>query len=72
MEKIKKFIECLVPVTSCNLKCSYCYVMQEGRRKNQIPVFKYSPEHIGKALNKERIGGTAYISICRSRRNINT
>ena len=64
MEKIKRFIECLVPVTACNLKCSYCYVIQEGRRKNEIPQFKYSPEHIGKALNKERLGGISYISIC--------
>lgn len=64
MDKIKRFIECLVPVTACNLKCDYCYVIQEGRRKNQIPEFKYSPEHIGKALNKERLGGISYISIC--------
>lgn len=64
MEKIKRFIECLVPVTACNLKCDYCYVIQEGRRKNEIPKFKYSPEHIGKSLRKSRLGGTAYISIC--------
>lgn len=64
MDKIKRFLECLVPVTACNLKCDYCYVIQEGRRKNEIPEFKYSPEHIGKALNRERLGGTAYISVC--------
>ena len=64
MEKIKRFLECLVPVTACNLKCEYCYVIQEGRRKDEIPKFKYSPEHIGKALSKNRLGGTAYISIC--------
>ena len=33
MDKINRFLECLVPVTACNLKCSYCYVIQEGRRK---------------------------------------
>lgn len=64
MEKIKRFIECLVPVTACNLKCDYCYVIQERRRKNEIPKFQYSPEHIGMALNKKRLGGTSYISIC--------
>lgn len=63
-EKIKKFIECLIPVTACNLRCDYCYVIQQGRRKDEIPKFKYSPEHIGKALTKERLGGTCYISIC--------
>lgn len=64
MQKIKKFIECLLPVTACNLKCSYCYVIQEGRRKNEMPHLKYSPELIGQALNKKRLGGTCYISIC--------
>ena len=64
MDKINRFLECLVPVTACNLKCNYCYVIQEGRRKNEMPKFKYSPEHIGRSLNKKRLGGTAYISIC--------
>lgn len=64
MDKIKRFIECLVPVTACNLKCDYCYVIQQNRRKNELPKFKYSPEHIAKALSKERLGGTSYISIC--------
>jgi len=64
LEKMKRFIECLVPVTTCNLKCSYCYIMQEERRTERLPDFKYSAEHIGKALSKERLGGTCYISIC--------
>lgn len=62
-EKVKRFFECLIPVTACNLKCSYCYVIQDGRRYEKIPKFKYSPEHIGKAMTKERLGGTCYISI---------
>lgn len=61
-EKIKKFIECLVPVTACNLKCEYCYVIQEQRRTNEMPKFEYSAAHIGKALSKERLGGTCFIS----------
>ena len=64
MEKIKRFIECLVPVTACNLKCEYCYVIQENRRTLKMPEFKYSPDIIGKGLSKGRLGGTAYISIC--------
>lgn len=62
--KIKRFIECLVPVTACNLKCEYCYVIQENRRKNEMPKFKYSPETIAEGLSKERLGGNCYISIC--------
>lgn len=27
---IKRFVECLLPVTACNLKCSYCYVIQKS------------------------------------------
>lgn len=64
MDKIVKFIECLVPVTICNLKCDYCYIIQENRRKNQMPKFKYTPKQIREALRKERLGGVAYISIC--------
>lgn len=64
MEKIKRFIECLIPVTACNLKCSYCYVIQRDNRKNKMAQLKYSPEQIGKALSKERWGGTCYFSIC--------
>ena len=37
-KKPKRFIECLLPVTICNLKCSYCYIIQGNRRdmKKQI------------------------------------
>lgn len=64
MDKIKRFIECYVPVTACNLKCSYCYIIQENRREGKLPQFKYSPEYIGQALSKDRLGGTAYINLC--------
>lgn len=61
---MKRFFECLIPVTACNLKCEYCYVIQRNNRTMQMPQFKYSPEHIGKALSKERLGGVCYFSIC--------
>lgn len=64
MEKIKRFIECLIPITTCNLKCSYCYVVQEKRRTNKLPDFKYDIKTIAAALSKERLGGCSYISIC--------
>mgnify|MGYP000666248451 CR=1 FL=1 len=64
MDKIKRFIECLVPGTACNLNCSYCYEAQRGRKKGDLPNFRYSPEHIGRALSKDRLGGICYISIC--------
>lgn len=64
MDEIKKFFECLLPVTACNLRCNYCYVIQRNQRKEDIPKLKYSPELIGKALTKERLGGVCYFSIC--------
>lgn len=64
MDKIKRFFECLLPVSVCNLTCPYCYVIQENRRKMELATLKYSPEHIAKALRKERVGGTCWISIC--------
>jgi len=60
---MRRFFECLIPVTACNLRCSYCYVIQEKRRTNQKAIFQYSAEHIGKALNQKRLGGICLISI---------
>ncbi len=64
MAKIKKFFECLLPVTACNLKCEYCYVIQRNQNEQKIPELKYSPEIMGKALTQERLGGVCYFSIC--------
>lgn len=64
MDKIKRFFECLIPVTACNLECGYCYVIQRDNRKMEIPNLKYSPEIIGKGLTVERLGGICYFSIC--------
>lgn len=63
-DKIKRFIECIVPVTACNLRCHYCYVIQNDYRTNKIPKFEYSPEYIAKALSKKRLGGTCLFNIC--------
>ncbi len=64
MENIKRFFECFIPVTICNLECHYCYVIQENRRSMKLAELNYTPEHIAKALCKERLGGTCLISIC--------
>ena len=62
--KIKRFIECLLPVTACNLKCSYCYIMQRNCRNMKMATLFYSPEQIGQACNQNRWGGPCYFSIC--------
>ncbi len=60
---MKRFIECLVPVTSCNLSCSYCYVGQQKRELGKLPVFTHSPSKIAEALSIKRLGGISLISI---------
>ncbi|WP_413854264.1 radical SAM protein [Candidatus Ruminimicrobium bovinum] len=63
-DKIKKFIDCNFPVKTCNLRCHYCYITQNRDFDKELPKFKYSPEHIVKALSKERLGGVCGINIC--------
>ena len=57
MDKIKRFIDCTVPVLTCNLRCPYCYITQERKFMNALPNFAYDAETIGRALSKERLGG---------------
>ena len=64
LERIKRFFECLIPVTACNLKCSYCYIIQRDRRKMKMADLKYTPQQIGTALTVDRLGGVCYFSIC--------
>lgn len=66
MDKIKKFIDCFVPVYVCNFKCKYCYISTwEGwKQKENSKEIKYSPEYIRKALSKERWGGPLMLNFC--------
>lgn len=66
MEKIKRFFECALPITACNIKCSYCYVIQEARRSMKIEELQYPPEYVAKALSKKRLGGVCLFNICGS------
>lgn len=63
---MRRFIECLIPLTACNFKCSYCYVIQKGWRKDALCKFLYSPEYIGRALSRERLGGISLVSMTAS------
>jgi len=63
---MRRFIECLIPLTQCNIKCSYCYVVQEGRRSNSRAEFKFPVEVIVRGLSKSRLGGVSLISITAS------
>lgn len=62
--KIKKFIDCYIPVTTCNLRCDYCYITQVKKFDDSVYEFSVSTDLIAKALNKKRWGGTLNINLC--------
>lgn len=64
LDKIKKFIDCYIPITTCNFKCPYCYITQNNRWNDALPEFKYSAQYVRKALSKERLGGTCLLNMC--------
>ncbi len=53
---MKRFVECILPVTQCNMKCNYCYVIQREKRSLKQATLKYTPEQIGKAMSMDRWG----------------
>lgn len=61
--KIVAFVEVLIPITKCNIKCHYCYVVQRENRTNHHTSLP-SPNVIAEALSVKRFGGNAYISLC--------
>lgn len=65
MDQIKKIILVGIPMSICNLRCSYCYLAQRDECYQGIqPTMRYSPEHIARAFSRERIGGSAFFNIC--------
>lgn len=62
--KIVKFIECLLPITLCNLKCHYCYVIQRNNRGMKKALLNYPIDQMLESLRPERFGGKVYFSIC--------
>ncbi len=59
--KMIKYIDISVPVSACNLKCSYCY-LQHGYGKPK-PML-HTPKYIRAALSQERLGGSALLNFC--------
>lgn len=62
---MKRMILCVFPMSICNFRCSYCYLSHrteayQGKQAN----LKYSPELVGKAFSKERLGGQCYFNFC--------
>lgn len=64
MNKIKRYIECYVPTETCNFRCHYCYITQQGRFANKLASFPHPPGFIRKALSVQRLGGTCLLNVC--------
>lgn len=64
MEKIKRFIDVKVPVTTCTLRCHYCYITHYKLFENKLPKFKYTVNTFRKGLSRERLGGVCMINLC--------
>jgi len=64
MDKIKRLICAHVPVSTCNLRCKYCYITVHKRGDTELPEFNHTPKEIGRALSKERLGGICFVNLC--------
>lgn len=62
--KFARFIELMIPIHACTLRCTYCYVTHRGLFDTIIEPFKYTPRQIRKALSTGRLGGPSLINMC--------
>lgn len=64
MEKMKRFIDVWVPVTTCTLRCHYCYITHNRLFGGPLPKFKYDVDTFRKGLSQKRLGGVCMINFC--------
>lgn len=64
MDKMKRYLECYIPITTCNLKCHYCYITRQEKWKNEVVPIGHKPEEVRRALSRKRLGGTCLINMC--------
>lgn len=62
--KIHKFIECAIPIKSCNMRCKYCYVTQNKWWDSAKPDYTYCKSKIRDAFSAERLGGICMFNMC--------
>ena len=53
-----------MPVSACNLQCSYCYVALQHLNTAEIAPLDYSLGHIRRALSYDRLGGACLLNFC--------
>lgn len=61
---ITHFIDVLVPVSSCTLRCPYCYITHHRLFDAKLAPFKYDVATWKQAFKKERWGGACLVNFC--------
>lgn len=61
---MKRFIDCVIPFRTCNLRCKYCYITHTKCWGHELPVFRYDADRMGQALSVKRLGGISLFNIC--------
>lgn len=67
MDKISKFVTCLIPVHACNFRCQYCYLshhVNQDAYGGGIRPFGATPQKIVKYFSVDRMGGPCYFNLC--------
>lgn len=64
MDKIARFVNIHVPVTSCTFRCHYCFITTHRLFSAELPQFKYTPQQFRAGLSRERMGGIASLNFC--------
>ena len=64
MDKLKKFIDVIVPVTTCTLRCHYCYITHKRLFGGVLPKFSYTADQFRQALSQKRLGGVCMFNLC--------
>lgn len=59
-----KFIDVMVPVANCNMKCDYCYLSHKKVELDNVSDFYHDAKYIRYALSQDRLGGSAFINLC--------
>lgn len=59
-----KFIDVMVPIAKCNMKCEYCYLSHLKVELDKVSDFYHDARYIRYALSQERLGGSAFINLC--------
>lgn len=66
MEKteLKKFIECYLPMTKCNMRCEYCYIYGHNNAQEPFCDLSQMKQKAKQAFSLERLGGVCLFNFC--------